>query len=81
MIATRKPSGEPLLGGLLVRCTVCNFPLRPKRTPKGGEYQTNRVTTTINSETVGYNDDRSGCPFCGSPFWDGGKAGDLLNPW
>lgn len=78
----RKPSRTDFLEDQFIRCTVCRWPIRIQRTPRGGEYHVEATTTTIEGETVTVaTNNGQGCPFCQSPFWDGGKAGDLARRW
>jgi len=80
MIYTREPSDPD--DPVFVRCTVCGFNIRVDRTPRGGKYTPAATTETIEgtSVTVATNNGQ-GCPFCCSPWWDGGEPGDLTRGW
>lgn len=77
----RTPSGRTLLGGKLVRCSVCNSPLDPMRTPHGGQFVANATTTSINGTDVTVASTGGGCWFCQSLNWRKGRAGDLNKIW
>ena len=63
-----------------VRCTVCGFWLDPKTRPKGPGSGVSLESYSAALIALGAHVDRrvpadatTGCPFCGSRFWDGGR--------